>query len=138
MLDFKAEREKAIEALGLALSLNALPEPKNEFVEIMITRGEKRVAMPCRVPLSEKPGTVELLGAAIFSCQLYEESDDILEWSEIFQLNPGDGETLDEFSAFGVAYRDFQALLGRDVFETLMEAFAIYQAAGKAAGSIRE
>lgn len=64
--------------------------------------------------------------------QLYEDCDDILEWSSDMGLNPADNETRKRYSQLGEDHRELRTLLGEDNYQNMIAALEISQALGSA------
>ena len=95
---------------------------------VVITRGDKHVVLPCRDVMSPDLSVVDLMAAALHTCQLYDECDDILEWTKIYQLDPGEMNVQDEFRELDAAKWQFRALWGEQAYEKLMMMKAVDQA----------
>ena len=60
--------------------------------------------------------------------QLYEDCDDILEWSSDMGLNPGDSETLKRYNQLSEDHRELRMLLGEENYQNMIAALEISQA----------
>ncbi len=60
--------------------------------------------------------------------QLYDDCDDILEWSKDMGLDPGDSETLNRYKQLDKDNRDLRLLLSEETYQDMMAALEISQA----------
>lgn len=59
--------------------------------------------------------------------QLYEDCDDILEWSKDMALDPGDAITLKRYNQLAKDHTDLRLLLGEENYQTMITALEISQ-----------
>lgn len=60
--------------------------------------------------------------------QHYDDCDDILEWADDMDINPGDDLSLRKWEQLGKDHKDLRLLLGEQNYQSMMAALAISQA----------
>ena len=100
---------------------------------LVFQRATLKADLPCRGPrpAGDAPGL--LLQAALRELSFFDECDDVLEWSDALDLDPGAAGLVDEFRAVDRARTALIGLVGEANFEALKMEIAIGQAISHAA-----
>lgn len=136
-MSFREHVVNVMESHEISVALNDAPAPGEVWPSLVFRRGDESVVLPCRADLTAATAQPDMMLAALLAAQIFHECDDVLEWSEIYELDPGDNNVWNEFREFDAACWRFRALLGEDLYQDLMTGMAIGQAIGAAAASFQ-
>jgi hypothetical protein len=92
--------------------------------------------MPCRTIQAEHTTPLDLMQAAFLAIQHFEESDDFLDWVDLYNLDANDNKFWDEFRELDAAQWQVQDLIGAEIFRTLMTGMVIEKAIDMALGGV--
>lgn len=134
-MSFRDDVVRVMESREISVALNQTPAAGEDWQSLVFRRGDETAVLPCRADLTADTPQPDMMLAALLAAQIFHECDDVLEWSEIYELDPGDNTVWNEFREFDAACWRFRALLGEDLYQDLMTGMAIGQAIGAAAAS---
>ncbi len=131
---FQDELATMMEDLGVNVVVSDDVVKGEEWPTLLFTRDDDQVTMPCRMIVADQTTPLDLMKAAFYAIQHFEECDDFLEWAEIYKLDVGSNMVWNEFRALDAAQWQVQDLIGEDIFRKLMTGMVIEQAINMAWG----
>jgi hypothetical protein len=133
---FKDDLAGMMEGHGVNVVISDEVIDGEDWPALLFTRDDDQVTMPCRTIQADHTTPLDLMLAAFLAIQHFEESDDFLEWADLYKLDAGDNNIWNEFRELDAAQWQVQDLIGTEVFRTLMTGMVIEQAINMAWGGV--
>ena len=133
---FKDDLARIMEVHSVDVGVSDEVVNGEDWPSLLFTRDDDQVTMPCRTIQAEHTTPLDLMLAAFLAIQHFEESDDFLDWVDLYNLDANDNKFWDEFRELDAAQWQVQDLIGAEIFRTLMTGMVIEQTIDMALGGV--